>query len=188
LSDFSEFYLIRGCFCKPRNSSSSLFFVLILRTRSIDLVLPDFFRACTLDGDMFSLYFQFNRESGRHSKGRNTPSELGGRIPLINCQFLEDCFFCNFLRWSDATESVTQHAMIWAIIGLVHHCCFFWALGLWECYEIFLETYVQQLSGVLPKAGVSLLPPAFFRAAEKSTAVLVVIAVVAAALPFPIVA
>ncbi|MQL75390.1 hypothetical protein Taro_007786 [Colocasia esculenta] len=38
------------------------------------------------------------------------------------CQFLEDCFFCNFLRWSDATE-----------------------------------------------AGVSPLPPAFSRAAEKFT-------------------
>ncbi|MQL74257.1 hypothetical protein Taro_006622 [Colocasia esculenta] len=22
----------------------------------------------------------------------------------VYCQFLEDCFFCNFLRWSDATE------------------------------------------------------------------------------------
>ncbi|MQL86847.1 hypothetical protein Taro_019380 [Colocasia esculenta] len=50
--------------------------------------------------------------------------------------------------------------MIWAIIGLVHRCCFFWALGLWECYEIFLETYVQQLSCVLHD---------FPKAAEKST-------------------
>ncbi|MQM03783.1 hypothetical protein Taro_036573 [Colocasia esculenta] len=41
---------------------------------------------------------------------------------FYDCQFLEDCFFCNFLRWSDATE-----------------------------------------------AGVSPLPPAFPRAAEKST-------------------
>ncbi|MQL74005.1 hypothetical protein Taro_006363 [Colocasia esculenta] len=65
--------------------------------------------------------------------------------------------------------SVTQHTMIWAIIGLFHHCCFFWALGLWECYEIFLETYVQQLSCVLPEVGVSPLPPTFPKAAEKST-------------------
>ncbi|MQL73868.1 hypothetical protein Taro_006195 [Colocasia esculenta] len=41
LSDFSEFCPIGGCLCKPRSSSSSLFFVLVLRIRSIDLVLPE---------------------------------------------------------------------------------------------------------------------------------------------------
>ncbi|MQL88424.1 hypothetical protein Taro_020981 [Colocasia esculenta] len=82
--DFSEFCPIRGCLCKPRSSSSSLFSVLVLRTRSIDLVLPDFSVLRTLDGDMFSLYFHFNRESGRHFKGRNFPAEFWGRIPLIS--------------------------------------------------------------------------------------------------------
>ncbi|MQL93421.1 hypothetical protein Taro_026067 [Colocasia esculenta] len=80
--DFSEFCPIGGCLCKPRSSSSSLFFVLVLRTRSIDLVLPDFSVLRTLDGDMFSLYFHFNRESGHHFKGRNSPVEIWGMIPL----------------------------------------------------------------------------------------------------------
>ncbi|MQL87917.1 hypothetical protein Taro_020478 [Colocasia esculenta] len=70
LPDFSEFCPIEGERCR------SLFFVLVLRTRSIDLVLPDFSVLRTLDGDMFSLYFHFNRDSGHHFKGRNSPAKF----------------------------------------------------------------------------------------------------------------
>ncbi|MQL89635.1 hypothetical protein Taro_022219, partial [Colocasia esculenta] len=92
LPDFSEFCPIGGCLCKPRSSSSSLFFVLVLRTRSIDLVLPEvLLESCSVSLVFRPDFSEFCPIGGCLCKPRSSSSSLffvlvlhprTGRCPL----------------------------------------------------------------------------------------------------------